>query len=178
MLLVSGLGWLSPWIVPHVGSTSPSTDGVDLVVVLDGGPARLAAGERIAARLPQPPQRLVIRCPLGSPAPLAWPELLQGFDTATQITALAQWLRHQPPVVQVWIATDPHHTARAVLLARIALAGQGIRVAPVAPPAPSPGERRKLQRDALRLLLWRATGTTGAWLVPRVLARKRAACGV
>jgi len=42
----------------------------------------------------------------------AWqplPELLQGFDTATQITALAQWLRH--------------HTARAVLLTRIALAG-------------------------------------------------------
>ncbi len=43
------------------------------------------------------------------------PELLQGFDTATQITALA---------------------------------------------------------------LWRATGSTGAWLAPQVVARKRADCGV
>ena len=43
------------------------------------------------------------------------PELFQGFDTATQITALA---------------------------------------------------------------LWRATGSTGAWLVPKVVDRKRADCGV
>lgn len=29
----------------------------------------------------------------------------------------------------------------------------------------SPGERKKLLRDALRLTLWRATGTTGVWSV-------------
>ena len=86
--------------------------------------------------------------------PQPTPELLQGFDTATQITA------------------------RAVVLARIALGSQGIRVGPANWPTPSPDERRKLLRDALRLTLWRATGSTGAWLVPEVVARKRADCGV
>ena len=46
-----------------------------------------------------------------------------------------------------------------MILARIALGSQGIR-------------------DALRLTLWRATGSTGAWLAPQVAARKRAVCGV
>jgi hypothetical protein len=78
----------------------------------------------------------------------------------------------------VWIATDPDHTARAVVLARIALGSQGIRVGPADLPIPSPGERRKLFRDVLRLILWRATGSTGAWLAPEVAARKRADCGV
>jgi hypothetical protein len=106
--------------------------------------------------------------------------LLQGFDTATQITALAHWLRHQPSScsAQVWIATDPDHTARAVVLARIALGSQGIRVGPADWPTPSSAKRRKLLRDALRLTLWRATGSTGAWLAPQVVALKRADCGV
>jgi hypothetical protein len=78
----------------------------------------------------------------------------------------------------VWIATDPDHTARAVVLARIALGSQGIRVGPADWATPSPGERRKLLRDALRLTLWRATGSTCAWLSPQVAARKRADCGV
>jgi hypothetical protein len=80
--------------------------------------------------------------------------------------------------VRVWIATDPDHTARAVTLARIALGSQGIRVGPADLPTSSPGERRKLLRDALRLTLWRATGSTGAWLASEVVARKRAECGV
>ena len=42
----------------------------------------------------------------------------------------------------------------------------------------APAERRKLLRDGLRLTLWRVTGTTGAWLPPDALARKRAQCGV
>ena len=172
--------WLAwPWIAPVVVPVpSPAADR-DLLVVLDGGSARLAVAEHLAARFPHPPQRLLIRCPRGAAPLQPMPELLQGFDTATQITALADWLRHQPlPLVtQVWIATDPDHTARAVLLARIALGSQGIRVGPAERPAPSPGERRKLLRDALRLTLWRATGTTGAWLAPDVLTRKRAVCG-
>jgi uncharacterized SAM-binding protein YcdF (DUF218 family) len=179
LVILASVLWLAwPRIAPFASPVPPSAAAADLVVVLDGGSARLAAGERIAARLSHPPRRLLIRCPLGAPPPQPWPELLQGYDTATQITALTQWLRHQPPLAQVWIATDPDHTARAVLLARIALAGQGIRVAPQDPPEPSAGERRKLLRDAMRLLLWRATGSTGAWLVPSALARKRAACGV
>lgn len=46
---------------------------------------------------------------------------------------------------------------------------QGIRVGPIDLPTPSSGERRKLLRNALRLTLWRATGSTGAWLAPRLL---------
>ena len=180
MLLASGL-WLAwPWLVPLVSPVSPSTAGSDLVVVLDGGSGRSAAADRIGQALPQPPNRLLIRCPRGTPPPQPTPELLQGFDTVTQITALAHWLRHQPSPrsARVWIATDPDHTARAVILARIALGSQGICVGPADLPTPSPAERRKLLRDALRLTLWRATGSTGAWLAPEVVARKRADCGV
>jgi len=56
----------------------------------------------------------------GSRSPQPLPELLQGYDTTTQITALADWLRGQPGPSprRVWIATDPDHTARAVVLAR------------------------------------------------------------
>ena len=68
--------------------------------------------------------------------------------------------------------------ALAVIRARIALGSQGIRVGPANWPTPSSAERRKLLRAVLRLPLWRATGSTGAWLAPQVAARKRAACGV
>lgn len=107
-------------------------------------------------------------------------ELLRGYDTATQITALADWLRRrqaQPPQ-RLWIATDLEHTARAAPLTRIALAGRGIQIQPDPPPPPSSGERSKLVRDALRMSLWRATGSTGGWLVPQAVARKRAQCGL
>jgi hypothetical protein len=77
----------------------------------------------------------------------------------------------------VWIATDPDHAARAVLLARLALGGRGLAVAPAPPPPPSTLERRKLLRDALRLTPWRAIGSTGGWLVPEQVARKRVAWG-
>ncbi len=142
---LQGCGWPGP--------------GSDLVVVLDGGSGHFAAADRIAHALPQPPGRLLIRCPRGTLPPQPTPELLQGFDTATQITALAHWLRHQP---------SP----------RIALGSQGIRVGLADWPTPSSGERRKLLRDVLRLTLWRATGSTGTWLAPQVAARKRADCGV
>jgi hypothetical protein len=173
--------WLAwPWIVPLVSPVPPSTAGSDLVVVLDARPGRFAAADRIAHALPQPPHRLLIRCPRLTIPPQPTPELLQGFDTATQITALAHWLRHQPSPrsARVWIATDPDHTARAVVLARIALGSQGIRVGPTDLPTPSSAERRKLLRDALRLTFWRATGSTGIWLAPQVVVRKRSVCGV
>ncbi len=180
VLLASGL-WLAwPWLVPLVSPVTTSGPGSDLVVVLDGGSGRFAAADRIGQALSQPPRRLLIRCPRGTPPAQPTPELLQGFDTATQITALAHWLRLQPSPrsARLWIATDPDHTARAVVLARIALGNQGIRVGPADLPTPSPSEHRKLLRDALRLTLWRATGSTGAWLAPQVVARKRADCGV
>ena len=166
-----------------------SAQSHDLIVVLDGGSSRLAAAERLRQRILHgdtqqgsrlEPDLLLIRCPRSSPVPQPMPELLQGYDTATQITALADWLRRrqaQPPQ-RIWIATDPEHTARATLLARIALAGRGIQIQPDPPPPPSPGERRKLVRDALRMSIWRATGSTGGWLVPQVVARKRVQCGL
>ena len=74
---------------------------------------------------------------------------------------------------------DHHSNAQKhVRLSRIAFSGLGFRVAPADGPTPSSAERRKLLRDALRFTLWRATGSTGAWLVPQIVARKRADCGV
>ena len=167
-----------PWLAPQLLSLAPSRGRADLLVVLDGTPSRLSAAERIAAALPAAPQRLLIRCPSWPVPAQTMPELAQGFDTATQITALAQWLQQQHHLPKrVWIATDPDHTARAVLNAQIALGPRGIQVGPP-PPPPSPAERRKLLRDALRLQLWRATGSTGAWLAPELASRKRAACGL
>ena len=152
----------------------------DLIVVLDGTPTRLEQAERYRRQLLHEPERLLIRCPRAASPPQPMPELLQGYDTATQITALADWLQQrQAPLPQrIWIATDPDHTARATLLARIALAGRGIEIQPDPPPPPSPGERRKFLRDALRLSLWRNTGSTGAELAPQIVARKRADCGI
>jgi hypothetical protein len=180
LLLAGGLwlGW--PWLAPLWVPATRLAASPDLLVILDGTPIRWAQAERIAAALPRPPRRLLIRCPR-SPAPTQpVAELLQGFDTATQITALAHWLRSQPAPLppRVWIATHPDHTARAVLLARLALGGRGFTVGPASPPPPGPHERLKLWRDAIRLSLWRATGSTGAWVVPHRLARKRATCGL
>ena len=63
-------------------------------------------------------------------------------------------------------------------ISRIALAGRGIQIQPDPPPTPSPSEHRKLLRDALRLTLWRVTGSAGACLMPQIVARKRADSGV
>jgi hypothetical protein len=180
---------ITPWFGLHHQRDLGSAQSLDLIVVLDGGSSRLAAAERLCQQiilgdpqrgLPHEPNLLLIRWPRGSPVQKPMQELLQGYDTATQITALADWLRRsqaQPPQ-RIWIATDPEHTARATLLARIALAGRGIQIQPDPPPPPGPGERRKLVRDALRMSLWRATGSTGGWLVPQAVARKRLQCGL
>jgi len=186
VLLLLGI---TPWFGLHPQRGLGSAQAFDLIVVLDGGSSRLAAVERLRQRIfhgdPQrglrpEPDLLLIRCPRSSPVPQLMQELLQGYDTATQITALADWLRRRyaPRPQRIWIATDPEHTACATLLARIALAGRGIQIKPDPPPPPSPGERSKLVRDALRMSLWRATGSTGGWLVPQAVARKRAQCGL
>jgi hypothetical protein len=70
--------------------------------------------------------------------------------------AAAPGLRHRHPDHR------PRPLVAPPVLARIALGGQGIRVGPADWPTPSSAERRKLLRDALRLTLWRATGST--WL--------------
>jgi len=63
-------------------------------------------------------------------------------------------------------ADHQSNAQKHVRLSRIVLSGLGFRVAPADGPPPSSGERRRLLRDALRLTLWRATGSTGAWLAP------------
>jgi hypothetical protein len=154
------LGFAS-WFGFHPQRGLGSAQSFDLIVVLDGGLSRLAAAERIRQRIlhgdtqqgsRHEPDLLLIRCPRSSPVPQLMRELLQGYDTVTQITALADWLRRrqaQPPQ-RIWIATDPEHTARATL------AGRGIQIQPDPPPPPSPG----------------------GWLVPQTIACKQAQCAL
>ena len=167
VLLSAVLVWASGW-------------PTDLFVVLDGTPTRLEQAERYRQQQLQEPERLLIRCPRSASPPQPMPQLLQGYDTVTQITALSGWLQRRPARAprRIWIATDPGHTGRAVALARNALAGRGIQIQPDPPPPPGPIEHRKLLRDALRLALWPSTGSTGAWLAPQIVAGKRADCGV
>ena len=172
--------WLAwPWIVPLVSPVPTPTVGSDLVVVLDGGPGRFAAADRIGHALPHPPHRLLIRCPRTTQSPQPTPELLQGFDTATQITALAHWLRRQP---------SP------------ALPGCGLPPIPITPPAQqsSPALPLAARAFALARLIGLPPARVNAASCfgmacdspfgappgppalgsPKLVARKRAVCGV
>ncbi len=184
------LGWLVWSFLALYGAQGQKNAQIrDLIVVLDGGSVRLEQAGRYRQQVLQEqlrqgrhldPELLLIRCPrtLSSPQPM--PELLEGYDTVTQTTALSGWLqrRQSPPPQRVWIATDPSHSTRATALARPALRSSGITVLPADPPPPGPQEQRKLWRDLLRISLWRVTGRTGDFLVPQIIARKRAACGL
>ena len=95
------------------------------------------------------------------------------------LAAVARGLRHRDPDHgTLRLVAAPPRSSSPAPLARIALAGRGIQIQPDPPPPPGPSEHRKLLRDALRLALWRSTGSTGAWLVPQIVARKRADFGV
>lgn len=195
LILALALSWLLwPWLGgPLNRRFGRAPSGRELIVVLDGEASRFSRGDEFRRQILQhhrlllkepgnrraeEPEWLLILCPSRLPAVRPVPLLVQGFDTATQLTALARWLvsRGAPLPRRLWIATDPSHTARATLLARLALAGNGVLVAPTQPPTPSARELGKLWRDALRLTLWRATGSTGAWLAPDAFARKRMEC--
>ncbi len=115
--------------------------------------------------------------------------LHQGFDTATQAAALAQWLQQrrqqgQPTPRQLLLVSDPHHFPRAQWAAQVAVGSSGSQV--VALPVPTGARPGPLEpwwrdgpswRDALRLQLWRATGSTGAQFAPAIRRRKLDACG-
>jgi uncharacterized SAM-binding protein YcdF (DUF218 family) len=171
-------------------TTAPPPHGLDLsvpdlIVVLDGGSRRFERADAIHGQLlqessAQEPLWLLIRCPRGQAPPRPIPELLQGYDTLTQMQALAAWLQQPgaPAPERLWIATDASHTPRAVLLARLALAGSGISVLPADPPMPPHPERLRLWRDGLRFALWRSTGLDADQLVPAVVQQKRAVCGL
>ena len=56
VLLAEGLWLVWPWLAPPwLRASAAAEGGSDLLVVLDGTASRLAAGESIAAALPQPP---------------------------------------------------------------------------------------------------------------------------
>ena len=201
VLLSAALLWLAwPWLRPRLWPAQ----GAAWLVVLDGYHRLDTAiarqdltGEPIllitcpATGQPTTAQRLRqrdVRQRLVPSPPLVVVE--QGFDTATQATALAQWLLERQRLGQaiprqLHLVSDPHHFPRARWAAQIAAGGYGSEVLalPVVTLAFASGSNTPSPdwpswRDALRLQLWRATGSTGAWLAPELAARKRAACGL
>ncbi|MCP9890288.1 YdcF family protein [Cyanobium sp. Aljojuca 7D2] len=114
--------------------------------------------------------------------------LHQGFDTATQAVALAQWLQQrrqqgQPAPGQLLLVSDPHHFPRAQWAAQVAVGSSGSQVVALPVPTGVPlmtEEEWWLHwpswRDALRLQLWRATGSTGASIKAAKRQRKVQAC--
>jgi hypothetical protein len=168
---------LRPALTPASGTT--------LVVVFDGY-HRLDAALANTGSLPL----LLLTCPrTGQPTAAQrqrvqgrpfW-VLNQGWDSAHQLSWLARWLQQPPaslpPIGRVLLASDSHHLPRLLPAARLALGSQGLSVAGLTtgtalpPPGPWP-----ILRDSLRLQLWRATGSTGGFLVPATLRAKQAAC--
>jgi len=180
------LGWLVwPLLRPMFW---PAT-GQPWLVVLDGY-HRLDSA--LARQGPTGEPILLITCPsTGQPTAAqrqaASPPLqvLQaGFDTATQAVALAGWLRGRaaqgmPLPRQIVLVSDAHHFPRATLAAQIAVGGSGSQVIPLsASAAMGPGSWRQwpVWRDAVRLQLWRITGSTGAMLHNPQRQRKLKAC--
>jgi hypothetical protein len=116
-----------------------------------------------------------------------WPQRqssLRHDHPAALSPALSAALSATP--AQVWLVSDPSHLPRARLAAQIALGAAGTRVRPQ--PAPFPGTSDSLAivpdplgdwplwRDALRLQLWRLSGSTGSFLQPAVMKRKIFVC--
>lgn len=189
-LIVLALGWLVwPLLRPRLW---PAPGG-PLVVVLDGY-HRLEGGRRLQLQRQAP--LLLIACPSTlryattsatlSPSHRPPQLLLQGFDTVTQMTALARWLSTAPwPVAEVLLVSDREHLPRAGYVAQLALGAQGIRVTPfAAPPAPPELLHRmregplKSARDVLRITAWRTSGSTLAFLLPQWLEARRQGCGL
>ena len=201
VVLSAALLWLAwPGLRPRLWPAQ----GANWLVVLDGYhrlDEALARQERTGEPIllitcpstgqPTTAQRLrqrEVRQRLVPPPPLVVVE--QGFDTATQAIALAQWLQKRQRLGQsiprqLHLVSDPHHFPRARWAAQIVAGGYGSEVLalPVVPLAFASGSTMPAPdwpswRDALRLQLWRATGSTGAVLAPELTARKRGACGL
>jgi hypothetical protein len=173
---------LRPALAPARGAT--------LVVVFDGYHRLDAALERSTGPL------LLLSCPLtGQPTAAqrlragSRPLFLDrnGQDSARQLTALATWLAHPPaptpPFGRVLLVSDSHHLPRLLPAARLAVGGRGLAVAALLADADWPPSQRHpppglgpIARDWLRLQLWRASGSTGDFLVPAIQHRKQREC--
>jgi hypothetical protein len=182
LLLAAAALWL---LWPLLRPTLAPAPGSTLVVVFDGY-HRLDAALARSGSLPL----LLISCPLTGQPTAAQRQrarfrpywvLNQGWDSAQQLSWLARWLQRPPaslpPIGRVLLASDSHHLPRLLPAARVALGGQGLAVAGLTtasfqpPPGPWP-----ILRDSLRLQLWRATGSTGAFLLPATMRAKQTAC--
>lgn len=192
VLLTSSLLWLVwPWLRPRVWPAA----GAPWLVVLDGY-HRLDAALVRQARSAVP--ILLITCPATEqPSPIqrgaarAPLQVLRGgADTAAQAGIFAHWLQQRPlnrRPRRVLLLSDRHHFPRAAWVFQLAAGPSGSIVQPVAVDASAPrvlidpwvwSQLGPALRDALRLQLWRITGSTGAWLAPEMAARKRKACGL
>jgi hypothetical protein len=179
------------WLIwPLLRSAMAPARGATLVVVFDGYHRLDAALERSTGTL------LLLSCPLtGQPTAAqrlrAGPRPLfldrSGQDSARQLTALVTWLDHppasMPPFGRVLLVSDSHHIPRLLPAARLAVGGRGLSVAALLADADWPPSQRHpppglgpIARDWLRLQLWRATGSTGTFLVPAVQHRKQREC--
>lgn len=182
-MLLSGALW-SLW--PLLRTALAPAHGTTLVVVFDGY-HRLDAALVRTDSLPL----LLITCPRTGQPTTAQSQraagrpfwiVRQGWDSAHQLTVLARWLRQPPaalpPIGRVLLVSDSHHLPRLLPAARVALGDQGIAVAGLTARAALPGpDPWPILRDALRLQLWRASGSTGAFLVPQLRHHKQIACG-
>ena len=110
--------------------------------------------------------------------------LEEGFDTASQVVGLAHWLierkrlhRSSPPS-QIWLVSDRHHFPRASIAAQIAIGSLGAEVVPVPVPVSLAHKESSASvwRDALRMQLWRITGSTFAFLQPALMLKKFRDC--
>jgi len=187
----SGFSALTLWLLwPLLRPTVAPAAGATLVVVFDGYHRLDAALAQTSGPL------LLLSCPLtGQPTAAqrrrAGGRPLHidrgGQDSARQLTALAAWLErpphHLPPFGRVLLVSDSHHLPRLLPAARLALGGQGLTAGSLAVDAHWPPSRRQphpgpwpILRDWWRLQLWRATGSTGAFLVPSIQRRKSQVC--
>ena len=162
VVLSAALLWLAwPWLRPRLWPAQ----GAAWLVVLDGY-HRLDAALARQGFTGEP--ILLINCPstgqptttqslrqrevsqrFSSPPPLVVVE--HGFDTATQATALAQWLQERQRLGQaiprqLHLVSDPHHFPRARWAAQIAAGGYGSEM--LALPVADDAEFRAIVRHA------------------------------
>ena len=172
LLSATGLLW---WHWPQLAPLLPLRGPATAIVVLADDPRRTDAALDLwqqqpeqtlwilgSASLQRASQMQILRRGLDPSSPqLA--ALLDGHDTVGQLTALSS--RLPQAVGRVMLITDQAHRDRALAIARHALGAQGIQVqAPSSwrlPPASPPEDPLRLDRDVLRVQLWRISGWDG-----------------
>lgn len=182
LLGAGGLWWHWPLLAPSLPLRGRST----AIVVLAEDPRRTEAALDLWQQQPDQPlwilgsaslqlaSRQQLRRRGLDPSNPLLAALPAGDDTVGQLTALTS--RLPQAIGRVTLITDQAHRDRALAIARHALGGEGIAVSsppPLELPPASPGEDPlRLQRDVLRVQLWRLSGwdgrELGLWLRRRL----------